>query len=173
MIWAEFSYAVNRVWQKFYDSLVLRTTIRKKLVVRSSKGPVLCVLNNKKEIKLTENVLCLGSAVFQSTGRGTEINLNALSCKGFHGCHARKEIMASKRWHLWNCLAFFCKVRTSMFLSIDKFISWQRLVPVFPCFIICGQREVCLTLGSLPVLVPRRKCACPSDKDLLVQIKFS
>ena len=93
-----------------------------------------------------------------------------LVAKVFHGCHARKEIMASKRWHLWDCLAFFCKVRTSMFLSIDKFISWQRLVSVFPCFIICGQREVCLTLGS--VLVPRRKCACPSDKDLLVQIKF-
>ena len=90
--------------------------------------------------------------------------------KVFHGCHARKEIMSSKRWHLWNCLAFFCKVRTSIFLSIDKFISWQRLVSVFPCFIVCGQRDVCLSLGIVLVF---RKCACPSEVCLFLGQRFT
>ena len=41
-----------KVQQKFNDSLVLQTTIRKKLVVRSPKELVQNIFNNNKELKL-------------------------------------------------------------------------------------------------------------------------
>jgi len=32
---------------------------------------------------------------------------------------------------------------------MDKFTSWQRLLPVLICFIICRQREMCLSLRQV------------------------
>lgn len=132
---------------KNFDSLVLRATIGKELVVRSPKLLVQNVLNNNKETMKTciKCVLCS----IKSRGRRTEITPNGPGYQAFHGCYIQKERMASKRWNLLDCSAFFYYLRTIIFSWMDKFISCQRLVPVFTCFIICGQREMCLFLGQV------------------------
>ena len=81
--------------QKFYDSLVLRTTTRKKLIVRSPKVLVQNVLNKNKEIKVVNLKCALYFA--QSRGLGTERNPNGPGYKAFHGFYVEKKSMASKR----------------------------------------------------------------------------
>lgn len=129
---------------KNFDSLVRRPNIRKELVVRSPKLLVQHVLNNNIETSI-KCALCSA----KSKGLGTEITPNGPGHQAFHGFYIQKESMASKRWNLLDCSAFFYYVRTLIFSWMDKFISCQRLAPVFICFIICGHREMCLFLGQV------------------------
>ena len=59
--------------------------------------------------------------------------------------------------------------KPSFFHEMDKFIPWQRLVPVLIFFLLF------LFLFFFLLFVGKEKCACPSDKFvkyLLVCIKF-
>lgn len=78
----------------------------------------------------------------KSRGLGTEINPYGPGYQAFHEGYIQKESMASKRWNLLDCSAFFCYVRTFISSWMDKFIFCQRLVIVFSCFIIRRQREM-------------------------------
>ena len=52
-------------------------------------------------------------------------------------------VYRSKAWlqSVEVCWTLLHKVRTFIFSQMDKFISWQRLVLIFICFIVCGQKE--------------------------------
>lgn len=126
---------------KNFDLLVLRANIRKELVVWSPKLLVQNVLNNHIE---TSIICALCSA--KSKGLGLRKTQMTQVRK-----HAMDVTSRKKAWlqSVEICSAFFCHVRTFIFSWMDKFISYQRLVPVFICFTICGQREMCLPLGQV------------------------
>lgn len=136
----------NRVRQKFWST---SSSGNHREGVGCPKPKTACPKRFKQQQKNNENLYKMCSVLHvKSRGLGTEITPNGPGYQAFHGCYIQKERMASKRWNLLDCSAFFYYVRTLIFFE------WINL------YLAKGLCQFSLVL----LFAGKEKCACSSDK---------